>query len=559
MSFPAWLEHPGRFTVLLTLLSLLAAGAVWQTADIRAFGHMHDDSLYVSAAKSLAEGDGYVVASLPDAPDQTKYPPAYSWLLSLVWRLWPEFPANLAAATALNSLLGALLVFTSGIGLRQIGLRPLEALLTAAVFAFHPMTLFWSGQLMSDVLFAALGISALVVADHSNRRRPDSWPLLAAVAGLLWVTSLTRSLGAAFAVGAAIAALACGRRVAALLWLTACFPLAMSVLAAAGPGSVPPADGYDQTLLYYTSYGGYWRFCVPDWATFIAQFNRMFLELLKHPSVVCFFLPAAGFATPTMQTFAIAVSAGVVFGIVGRVRLQPGNRSRLGLDRLHPLHWAALAYLPFVLLWNYALMTRFWLPFVPLLLAGAGFELQRLYRAVRNSLRVPAVADRIAAGVFALLIAALPAYGAWRYVTTRSGLAGAAQVRAELLPHKRAAYGWLSANAAPSDRVIAYEDVVAFLYTGLQGMRPLSLSTAAVYLQDEAVLNRDLRRLGDAAERIGADYWIVSPDDYSHESATEQVNAAVETYVLPLQIAFQSGPVRIYRLDFDIQQSKPTY
>jgi len=519
---------------------------------------MHDDSLYVSAARSLAEGGGYVIASLPDSPSQTKYPPGYSWLLSLIWRLWPEFPANLAAATALNALLGGLLVFASGVGLLQIGLSRTEALLTAAIFALHPMTLFWSGQLMSDVLFGALGVGALVLADRSNRRRPDSWPLVAGVAAVLWATSMTRSLGAAFAVGAAFAALACGRRIAAAVWLTACLPLLLSVVAAAGGASAAPADGYEQTLLYYTSYGGFWRFCTPDWTAFIAQFNRMLLELLKHPAVICFFLPAAGFATPAMQTFAIAVSAGIVFGSVGRLRAQPNSGGRFGLDRLHPWHWAALAYVPFVLLWNYALMTRFWLPFTPLLLAGAGFELRRLLRAVRDSLQVPAIADRIAAGVFALLIAALPAYGAWRYVTTRSGLAAAGQARAALLPHKQAAYDWLAANARPTDRLIAYEDVVASMYTGLRGMRPLSLSTAAVYLQDEAIMDRDLERIGDVAERIDADYWIVSPDDYTHESATEQVNAAIETYVRPLEIVFQSGPVSVYSLQRDMRRSKPT-
>lgn len=543
-----------RFRALLALLALATAGAVWITGEPDAFGLMHDDSLYWSAAKSLADGEGYVIAGLPGEPEQTKYPPAFSWLLSLVWRLSPEFPQNVEAALTLCALFGGGLVFAAGLVLRQLGLGAAEALITAAVFAFHPITLFWSGQLMSDVLFGALGVAAVALADRSNRERPDSWGLVALVAAALWATSLTRSLGAAFAVGAALAALLRGRRLAAAAWLSACLPLGFSVVRSLGAGDGPPADGYDQTLLYYLSYGGYWKFCVPDWAAFVAQFNRLSLELLKHPAVAVFFLPAVGFASPTMQTSSIAVSAGILFGVVGRLRAQPSSGAWWGLDRLHPYHWAALAYLPFVLVWNYALMSRFWLPFLPLLLAGAGFEMRRLYQAIGKSLRAPAVGDRIAAALFVVLLAALPAYGAWRYLFgARTGLQATFEQRAALLPDKQAAYRWLEENSDPGDRLVAYEDVAAYLYTGRKAMRPLAFSTAAVYQQDQSILDRDLARLGDVADRIDARYWIVSPDDYDHESASEQIREAVETYVLSRQRVFASGPVRIYLLQDEIR------
>src|SRR5712692_7478162 len=59
------------------------------------FGHDNDDAVYVVTAKALANGQGYRTISLPLEPPQTKYPPLYPLLLSLIWRLYPQFPANL--------------------------------------------------------------------------------------------------------------------------------------------------------------------------------------------------------------------------------------------------------------------------------------------------------------------------------------------------------------------------------------------------------------------------------------------------------------------------------
>src|SRR6266567_4924511 len=59
------------------------------------FGEYHDDGIYVTTAKALATGKGYRIISLPYEPAQTKYPPLYPFLLSLIWRVYPQFPQNL--------------------------------------------------------------------------------------------------------------------------------------------------------------------------------------------------------------------------------------------------------------------------------------------------------------------------------------------------------------------------------------------------------------------------------------------------------------------------------
>ncbi len=59
-------------------------------------GIFHDDGIYTVLAKSLADGAGYRLVSLPSSPVQLKYPALYSSMLGVLWWLLPSFPENVA-------------------------------------------------------------------------------------------------------------------------------------------------------------------------------------------------------------------------------------------------------------------------------------------------------------------------------------------------------------------------------------------------------------------------------------------------------------------------------
>jgi len=88
-------NRPGLMTSILFII--LLGSALLYIAAIRTetFGAYHDDGIYVTTAKALATGEGYRIISLPYEPAQTKYPPLYPFLLSLIWRIYPHFPENL--------------------------------------------------------------------------------------------------------------------------------------------------------------------------------------------------------------------------------------------------------------------------------------------------------------------------------------------------------------------------------------------------------------------------------------------------------------------------------
>jgi hypothetical protein len=251
-------------------------------------------------------------------------------------------------------------------------------------------------------------------------------------------------------------------------------------------------------------------------------------------------VPAAGFADGIWQAIAVALSAAILRGAF------PGARP----VSWHPIHFMLLLYVPVVLLWNYTLMERFLLLFLPLFLWGALREGGKVFGALRNVFRKPSPsADRVAAVLMAGLFAALLAYtvyrGAWELPR---GMAQARGQREALAAEKARAYEWVRNHTVPNDRFVAYEDVNLFLFTGRQGLRPLALSTASFFRQQRVIFDQELTHLADTARAIEARYWLVSPDDYHLDSADDFLRKATAGLLEGCPVRFATSPqaVRIY-------------
>src|SRR5262249_14976938 len=102
MTSPVPLTRRDAALAGLLALTMLAAG-LWRLVP-GVCGVFHDDAIYVLTAKALADGEGYRIVSLPEAPPQTKYPVLYPAVLSLIWLAWPAFPDNLVAMQGLTLL-----------------------------------------------------------------------------------------------------------------------------------------------------------------------------------------------------------------------------------------------------------------------------------------------------------------------------------------------------------------------------------------------------------------------------------------------------------------------
>ncbi len=180
-----------RFWAVAVFLGLLLAGAAFWGAQRSAFGLFHDDGVYAVVAKSLAEGGGYRIASLPGAPAETKYPPLYSFLLSWFWRAAPDFPANIAALKLLNiAVLLGIFLLAAAFYRRYFPGAGFGALIFALLAAANPIVFTFTDFALSDLLLVFLALAALVLCADESAGSPARVALLGVVVGLACLTRL---------------------------------------------------------------------------------------------------------------------------------------------------------------------------------------------------------------------------------------------------------------------------------------------------------------------------------------------------------------------------------
>src|SRR5580693_4696544 len=124
--------------LLIFLLVISPSGYLaWKSRDMPQFGHLHDDAIYFVSAKSSAEGHGYRILSLPGEPYQTKYPPLFPLLLALVWKINPDFPANLYLAGLVCWLMLPMFLAVSWLFYQRLGLPRWQGLTLIGLLALN--------------------------------------------------------------------------------------------------------------------------------------------------------------------------------------------------------------------------------------------------------------------------------------------------------------------------------------------------------------------------------------------------------------------------------------
>jgi hypothetical protein len=521
----------------------------------RYFGAWHDDSMYFSSAKALAEGRRYIMPSFPGTPPQTKIPVLYPWLLSWIWRWNPSFPANLVPALRITALFGCWSLIAAFQLLRKLkAVGDWPALVIVALCAFQAQFLSLSAAVLTDIPFMALALTAAVTADSAMRR--DSRTSSAVTTGILaGLSTLMRVLGFAVVVG--IFATAVYRRayrqatvffmvatlfLGAVLWLSGFHLLPQQ---AEDQGTTSEL-GWRQTSVYYTSYWGSWKASVPSLEAFLDLLKVNLLLFLAGP--VSYFLSPLAQATslPGLTLYAI-MTVGILAGIVRQAHSQEWK----------PIHFVFLPYSAILLLWNFPQMWRFLLLFLPLFYAGLFVEGRQMVALLAKSFRSGGPAtEKILAGALGLGLITLAGVGARNYVNgDRQQLLARAAQRDAMAREKMEAYQWLRENTDPTARIVAYEDVSLYLYTGRQAVRPIAFSLMWVYKKDKRILEEDLAHITDTPLHVGARFWLTADDDFSIESGAALIKQRMAQLKSVLPMAFQSreNKVQVYDLSCVLQ------
>lgn len=427
----------------------------------RVTGVFHDDAVYVSTARSLAEGQGYRLINLPDSPPQTKYPPLYPVLLAIVWRLWPSFPNNVVAMQWLTLILSAASVglcyhYVTSCGYFSRAVALIAGLLAASSHAL----LYYSSLLLSEMPFALFLCAALlalekyVVAETRSLRDRLFLTLLVAL------PFLTRSIGVVL-VPAALLFLLAKHRFSRLV------ASGLVTIVAAWFAWALHARQSNPITYYYTSYWDWWK----DYVNPIVLIRVCFFNLIDS----CYSLVYSGCAlTSRLVSFAPSL-----WPLVVPVALPAGFGLWRGLRQKQLLPWLLLFYLAMVLVWPWPPF-RFIIPVLLFLLCYAVEGIGRIFRKVPLRASGKPLAALVSGLLIAFNIWHVCAVGVFNksmsYPTMATSWQSPARWRSFL-----DAFDWIKSNTRSTDVIAGYFDSMAFLYTDRKAFRPMVVTPASPY------------------------------------------------------------------------------
>ena len=506
-----------------------SAYLAWRFRSMTHLGFFHDDSIYFVSAKSLAAGDGYRIASLPGDPYQTKYPPLYSALLAGIWKMDPNFPSNLALATLFAWLMLPAYVAMAWLVLRQLGFSWREQCLLVLLTGLSPIAAVHSFSLMPELLFTALLLASVWLAERSLEPKASHWlPVLAGLCGAL--AYLTKSSAAPLLITAPLCFILRKQFANAVRFFAAMFP---ALAAWQWWVAQHVSRSWDLVTLYYTNYVGFQIYNVPLRDLPLVMWRNLDALLMGIGKLLTFDVP---FGSKHLERV-VAVAA-----IAGCARLA----KRTGRLQF-PL--AALGMSAILLVWHYTPDQRFVLPLYPLLLAGLWTELGNVFRALRVAWRKPALADRGAAfagagvlAAFALFVAFTTIFGLFYFLPNLLD-----SYRADL-EARRPAYEWISRNAPRQANVFAYDDPLMFLYAGRKSCN-LPIPPKLYYHNDDAGIDRLLHTIPDFARQYQLGYVLLTHDDFYrdlHEPGARHLAEAVESS-REFQQLYKTPAFAIYR------------
>lgn len=437
-----------RLVLIVAVLVLPSAFFLWANSDVPKFCDLHDDCIYFVSAKSLADGGGYRIASLPGEPAQTKYPPLYPALLSAAWRLNPEFPANLTLAAWLSwSALPAMLLLLSAY-LPRLGFTGFRKWLFLALIAINPYTVLFSVTLLTEQVFIVFLVGSLILMDRADRRH-----------------SKVRAVGAGVVIGLGYLVRSAG--IVALVAFPLYFLLRRraGLAAAVAMGMAPFVAGWmgwvnlhqvqtsDPALMYYVDYAGYQRLNV--------SIEELPLILWKNLDGVVWSL--GSLVIPRVfDSFLIKILT-VVTGVAmisGTVRLVRQGKA-LGYTLF------ALGSVLLLVIWHFPPSERFVYPLFPLALAGLAAELNHLWTMIQSGFRHPDRSQRVVAtalaGAAGLLLAS--SLGFQLYLTAVY-LPEDARTYRDRHRIERDVLTWIKENTPPSATILTPRDPALFLATG---------------------------------------------------------------------------------------------
>lgn len=532
--------------LVLAVTTLLCFGMVERAR----FGSAYDDGIYVTAAKSLATGQGYRIISLPEPVAQTLIPPFYPFVLSLIWRVSPEFPENLVWMMLLSviAMVGFLALIWRYLVQQNYATR-WQALAVVTLTGVNWRTMTLSTNIISEALFALLSVAALYLAEKYEKER-HGWStgaLLGLVAG---VTFLTRTSGLVLLI--AVAFYLVLRR----QWRKALLPVAVAglfVVAWFGWCYLNRNLGGGEHAAYYA---GYMR----GIETTLGQ-----LQTLNHSSrlmvhlkiietnvlgLILVWLPLQSLGLRSSMPTTVLVPIILFFLALFCAGLL--RELRKGIRLLH-------VYLAFYLALHLAVPShsyeRYLFPIVPFLLLFLVSEVSAILSTVRDAIKSSRKTfQRWASAVVGIAVvgaACVVVYSNWTGIYRSLTSARYSESLAEDTP----VFDWIKANTDPSDVLVCFGDLKYYLYTGRKVVRsiPVNILDLVVYQEREPDADELATVFVNIVDENRGRYVVITEGDFENQAPAygDSVKAYMNSHPEQFRGVFQSpqGSTRIYRIE----------
>jgi hypothetical protein len=487
------------------------------------FGFYRDDSMYVVLAKALATDQDYRIISLPYEPAQTKSPPFYPLLLSLIWRAWPDFPQNLVAMMLLSVAATVGFLALSYLYLVRRGYAGRwQALVAVGLAAVNWRTVVLATGIYSEMFYALLSVGALYLAEKHEKER-SRWAIGSALGVITGLAFLSRSAGVSLLFAIAFYYLL-RRHWRGLLPVAIGAAFVIAWLAwgffhssGAGNTNAGSYESYLQTLNAVVSdlqaqnnHSGFITLL-----SIIAK-NALGLILISIP-VVCL-----GLSFDSVLYFGFAF----LFIAAGFLRQ---SRQALGL-----MHVYIISYLVIHLPWPYTSYDRFLLPLLPFLLLFLLIELHAMYALIRKEVEAKGELIRSASAAFiGLALAVSVGVALYNYalgIHRSLALATLTKV-AQPAPDDADAIEWIKSHTGPSDVLICYRDPLYYLYTARKAARSSSVREGGSLQSSQAAIEIEAHRILRIVEENDGRYIVLTPSDFGLEYQPDSQREALRSFI----------------------------
>lgn len=502
--------------IILLLALLPSAFLAWTFRDMPQLGEAHDDAVLLASAKSLAEGRGYRIASLPGEPFQTKYPPLYPALLATVWTSGASFPGNLSRAMAIAWAPLPLLAVLSAILFRRFGLSsPIAALLSAAI-VLNPYTILFAVSLRTEVLFSLFLIASLLSLER--------WPLLAGLfAGCAYAT---RTAGIALLLAVVLVTIWRREYRKILLFTTAATPF---VVIWSWWVSTHRFATSDPHLLYYLDYLKFG----------LANQNWGNIHLFVWTNAWAILEGAGGLLltdagkSMTVRAFLVVISSAVLAGLARSAKMRE-TQTYIAFS---------IVYTGILLFWHFPPGARFLYPLFPLLLFGIYVEARWLMGAASRS------RQQSAAKILLLGLACCGLWIVWsEYRFVANTIPANLTAHHQRLQASLEGFQWIKANLPEDATILAPNDGPLYLHTGRHAMNIITPTAYFYENRKDKILGVQHELVNFAIERR-LQYIYIDKRFRYHLDDKEQLDAFDRVRRDPrVRVAYASGAIALYEL-----------